>query len=46
MLRAKIFSSNFPTSLTRVSKIFPSMFWHHQCCALRSFFQVLNITDP
>ena len=46
MLRAKIFSSNFPTSLTRLSKIFFSMFWHHQCCALRSSFQVLNITDP
>ena len=46
MLRAKIFSSNFPTSLTRLSKIFFSMFWHHQCCALRSSFQMLNITDP
>ena len=44
MLRAKIFSSIFPTSLTRLSKIFFSMFWHHQCCALRSSFQVLNIT--
>ena len=46
MLRAKIFSSNFPTSLTRLSKIFFPMFWHHQCCALRSSFQMLNITDP
>jgi len=46
MLRAKIFSSNFPTSLTRLSKIFFSIFWHHQYCALRSSFQVLNITDP